>query len=125
MNNILGRPVCDGKMTDCADRPLTRGDVLELVSETGLALCAQEVKDGLRAALLWSVCCPGAAHVVLLGRTERGLAWFAARALGYLLLILPGVALHVLCARDAARLTREQWLDLAARIADGTKSRSR
>lgn len=35
------------------------------------------------------------------GRVGRGLAWLAGVAVGYLLLIIPGVILHVLCAVDA------------------------
>jgi len=43
---------------------------------------------------------PGLGHICQ-GRVGRGLAWLMGVVVGYLLLIIPGVILHILCAVDA------------------------
>ena len=53
------------------------------------------------AAAVLSMIVPGAGQLYA-GRPLSGVAWFALVTMGYLLLILPGVMLHILCVASAA-----------------------
>lgn len=56
--------------------------------------------QGLAAALSFFV--PGLGQLYR-GRALRGLAWLIAVTCGYLLLVVPGIILHLLCMLDAFR----------------------
>lgn len=45
---------------------------------------------------------PGLGHVMC-GRPLQGLFWFVVVIVGYLMLIVPGIILHVACIMDATR----------------------
>jgi hypothetical protein len=53
------------------------------------------------AAAVLSMIVPGAGQLYA-GRPLSGVAWFALVTMGYLLLIVPGVVLHILCVASAA-----------------------
>jgi TM2 domain-containing membrane protein YozV len=53
------------------------------------------------AAAILSMIVPGAGQLYV-GRPLSGVAWFALVTMGYLLLIVPGVLLHILCVASAA-----------------------
>jgi hypothetical protein len=53
------------------------------------------------AAAVLSMIVPGAGQLYA-GRPLSGVAWFALVTMGYLLLIVPGVLLHILCVASAA-----------------------
>jgi TM2 domain-containing membrane protein YozV len=53
------------------------------------------------AAAVLSMIVPGAGQLYA-GRPLSGIAWFALVTMGYLLLIVPGVMLHILCIASAA-----------------------
>ena len=53
------------------------------------------------AAAVLSMIVPGAGQLYA-GRPLSGVAWFALVTMGYLLLIVPGVMLHILCVASAA-----------------------
>jgi hypothetical protein len=53
------------------------------------------------AAAVLSMIVPGAGQLYA-GRPLSGVAWFALVTMGYLLLIIPGVLLHILCVASAA-----------------------
>lgn len=53
------------------------------------------------AAAVLSMVVPGAGQLYA-GRPISGITWFALVTMGYLLLIVPGVLLHILCVASAA-----------------------
>jgi hypothetical protein len=53
------------------------------------------------AAAVLSLIVPGAGQLYA-GRPLSGVAWFALVTMGYMLLIIPGVLLHILCVASAA-----------------------
>jgi hypothetical protein len=53
------------------------------------------------AAAVLSMIVPGAGQLYA-GRPLSGIAWFVLVTMGYLLLIVPGIVLHVLCVASAA-----------------------
>jgi len=53
------------------------------------------------AAAVLSMIVPGAGQLYA-GRPISGIAWFALVTMGYLLLVVPGVLLHILCVASAA-----------------------
>ena len=53
------------------------------------------------AAAVLSMIVPGAGQLYA-GRPLSGVAWFALVTMGYLLLVIPGVLLHILCIASAA-----------------------
>jgi hypothetical protein len=59
------------------------------------------------AAAVLSMIVPGAGQLYA-GRPMSGIAWFALVTMGYLLLIIPGVLLHILCVASAAGAAH-QW----------------
>jgi hypothetical protein len=59
------------------------------------------------AAAVLSMIVPGAGQLYA-GRPLSGIAWFALVTVGYLLLIVPGVVLHILCIASAAGAAH-QW----------------
>jgi hypothetical protein len=59
------------------------------------------------AAAILSLIVPGAGQLYA-GRPLSAIAWFALVTMGYLLLIVPGIILHVLCVASAAS-TAHRW----------------
>lgn len=59
------------------------------------------------AAAVLSMIVPGAGQLYA-GRPLSGLVWFMVVTMGYLLLIVPGVLLHILCIASAASAAH-QW----------------
>jgi len=59
------------------------------------------------AAAVLSLIVPGAGHLYA-GRPLAGVLWFTLVTLGYMLLIVPGVLLHILCIASAAAAAN-QW----------------
>jgi TM2 domain-containing membrane protein YozV len=59
------------------------------------------------AAAILSLIVPGAGQLYA-GRPMSAIAWFVLVTMGYLLLIVPGVVLHVLCVAAAAS-TAHRW----------------
>ncbi len=59
------------------------------------------------AAAVLSMIVPGAGQLYA-GRPLSAVAWFALVTMGYLLLIVPGVLLHILCVASAASAAH-QW----------------
>jgi len=59
------------------------------------------------AAAVLSMIVPGAGQLYA-GRPLSGVAWFTLVTMGYLLLIIPGVLLHILCVAAAAAAAN-QW----------------
>jgi hypothetical protein len=57
-------------------------------------------------AAILSLIVPGAGHLYA-GRPVSAVVWFVVVSLGYLLLIVPGVVLHVLCIASAASATHQ------------------
>ncbi len=57
-------------------------------------------------AAVLSLIVPGAGHLYA-GRPLSAVIWFMAVTLGYLLLIVPGVVLHILCIASAASATHQ------------------
>ena len=57
-------------------------------------------------AAVLSLIVPGAGHLYA-GRPLSAVIWFVVVSLGYLLLIVPGVVLHVLCLASAASATQQ------------------
>ena len=57
-------------------------------------------------AAILSLIVPGAGHLYA-GRPLSAVIWFVVVSLGYLLLIVPGVVLHVLCIASAASATHQ------------------
>ena len=57
-------------------------------------------------AAVLSMIVPGAGHLYA-GRPLSAVIWFVVVSLGYLLLIVPGVVLHVLCIASAASATHQ------------------
>jgi hypothetical protein len=53
------------------------------------------------AAAVLSMIVPGAGHLYA-GKPLSGVVWFTLVTMGYLLLIIPGVLLHILCVASAA-----------------------
>jgi hypothetical protein len=53
------------------------------------------------AAAVLSMIVPGAGQLYA-GRPLSGVVWFALVTMGYLLLVIPGVMLHILCVASAA-----------------------
>jgi hypothetical protein len=53
-----------------------------------------------------SLIVPGAGHLYA-GRPLSAVLWFVLVSVGYLLLIVPGVLLHVLCIASAASATHQ------------------
>jgi TM2 domain-containing membrane protein YozV len=53
------------------------------------------------AAAILSIIVPGAGQLYA-GRPLSAIAWFMLVSMGYLLLIVPGILLHVLCVAAAA-----------------------
>ena len=53
------------------------------------------------AAAVLSLIVPGAGQLYA-GRPLSGVAWFALVTMGYMLLVVPGVLLHILCVASAA-----------------------
>lgn len=71
-----------------------------LVRQTEMGLAHEHVPNAGVAAVL-STLMPGAGQLYC-GRPLSAIAWFAAVTLGYLMLIFPGLVLHVLCIASAA-----------------------
>ena len=59
------------------------------------------------AAAVLSMVVPGAGQLYA-GRPLSAIAWFALVTMGYMLLIVPGVLLHILCIASAAAAAH-QW----------------
>ena len=59
------------------------------------------------AAAVLSLIVPGAGQLYA-GRPVAGVAWFTVVTIGYLLLVIPGVVLHILCIASAAAAAN-QW----------------
>ena len=59
------------------------------------------------AAAVLSIIVPGAGQLYA-GRPLSAIAWFMLVSMGYLLLIVPGILLHVLCVAAAAS-TAQRW----------------
>ena len=59
------------------------------------------------AAAVLSLIVPGSGHLYA-GRPLAGVGWFALVTMGYLLLVIPGVVLHILCIASAAAAAN-QW----------------
>ena len=59
------------------------------------------------AAAVLSLIVPGAGHLYA-GRPLAGVGWFALVTLGYVLLVIPGLVLHILCIASAAAAAN-QW----------------
>jgi TM2 domain-containing membrane protein YozV len=57
-------------------------------------------------AAVLSLIVPGAGHLYA-GRPLSAVLWFVIVSLGYLLLIIPGVVLHILCIASAASATHQ------------------
>jgi TM2 domain-containing membrane protein YozV len=57
-------------------------------------------------AAILSLIVPGAGHLYA-GRPVSAVVWFVVVSLGYLLLIVPGVVLHILCIASAASATHQ------------------
>jgi TM2 domain-containing membrane protein YozV len=53
---------------------------------------------------------PGLGHLIL-GKPGQAALWFVAITLGYLLLIAPGLLMHVLSIVDAAKTERAEKLE--------------
>jgi hypothetical protein len=68
--------------------------------EPSYALEMRQSPNAAAAAVL-SMIVPGAGQLYA-GRPLSGVAWFALVTMGYLLLIVPGVLLHILCVASAA-----------------------
>jgi TM2 domain-containing membrane protein YozV len=66
----------------------------------------QHHPNALVAAVL-SAIVPGAGQLYA-GRPLSAVAWFTLVTMGYLLLIVPGIVLHILCIASAAGATRHQ-----------------
>jgi TM2 domain-containing membrane protein YozV len=66
----------------------------------------QPPKNPGTAAVL-SLIVPGAGHLYA-ARPIAAIGWFALVSLGYLMLIVPGIILHVLCIASAAS-TAHHW----------------
>ena len=64
-----------------------------------------QAPSGLVAAVL-SAIVPGAGQLYA-GRPISAIAWFTLVTMGYLLLIVPGLVLHILCVASAAGATRQ------------------
>ncbi|MDB4958843.1 MAG: hypothetical protein JWO36_6412 [Myxococcales bacterium] len=75
---------------------IVRRDPMELQAHT---------PHPLVAAVL-SAIVPGAGQLYA-GRPLSAIAWFTIVTMGYLLLIVPGVVLHILCVASAAGATRQ------------------
>lgn len=89
-----------GRVQDCCAMKFFADDV---------EVWARSSPEALADAFtIWSVW-PGLGHALVLRRPVLGLAWFCATVMGYVLVVLPGVALHWLCIRQGRRLAREQW----------------
>lgn len=73
---------------------------LALESRTPSFLETRHAPNAAAAAIL-SMIVPGAGQLYA-GRPLTAIAWFALVTMGYLLLIVPGVILHVLCVASAA-----------------------
>ena len=71
-----------------------------LVRHEPLALEARQAPNAAAAAVL-SMIVPGAGQLYA-GRPLSGVAWFALVTMGYLLLVVPGILLHILCIAAAA-----------------------
>ena len=71
---------------------LVRSDPMDLETRTA---------PNAAAAAVLSMIVPGAGQLYA-GRPLSGVAWFALVTMGYLLLIVPGVVLHILCIASAA-----------------------
>jgi hypothetical protein len=82
-----------------------------LMREVPVALEVSRTPNAGIAALL-SLVVPGAGQLYA-GRPLSGAAWFAVVTIGYLLLILPGILLHVLCVASAASLAHRMSADFA------------
>lgn len=76
-----------------------------LVRATPSPLEAVRPANAAVAAVL-SLIVPGAGHLYA-GRPLSAVLWFMAVSLGYLLLIVPGVLLHILCIASAASATHQ------------------
>lgn len=76
-----------------------------LVRQVPQALDAPRASNPAVAAVL-SLIVPGAGHLYA-GRPMSAVLWFVVVSLGYLLLIVPGVVLHVLCIASAASATHQ------------------
>jgi TM2 domain-containing membrane protein YozV len=57
-------------------------------------------------AAVLSLIVPGAGHLYA-GRPLAAVLWFVLVSVGYLLLIVPGVLLHILCIASAASATHQ------------------
>jgi TM2 domain-containing membrane protein YozV len=57
-------------------------------------------------AAVLSLIVPGAGHLYA-GRPLAAVLWFVMVSIGYLLLIVPGVLLHILCIASAASATHQ------------------
>jgi hypothetical protein len=68
--------------------------------EESYELVGRQAPSAAAAAVL-SMIVPGAGQLYA-GRPLSGVAWFALVTMGYLLLIVPGVLLHILCIASAA-----------------------
>jgi TM2 domain-containing membrane protein YozV len=68
--------------------------------EPDYALEMRQSPNAAAAAVL-SMIVPGAGQLYA-GRPLSGVAWFVLVTMGYLLLIVPGVVLHILCVASAA-----------------------
>jgi hypothetical protein len=64
-------------------------------------------------AAILSLVVPGAGHLYA-GRPLSAVLWFMAVSLGYLLLIVPGVLLHILCIASAASVSHQLRANQAA-----------
>jgi TM2 domain-containing membrane protein YozV len=75
-----------------------------LVRMTPAPLATRPANAAIAAVL--SLIVPGAGHLYA-GRPLSAVLWFVLVSLGYLLLIVPGVVLHVLCIASAASATHQ------------------
>jgi TM2 domain-containing membrane protein YozV len=75
-----------------------------LVRMAPAPLAARPANPAVAAVL--SLIVPGAGHLYA-GRPLAAVLWFVLVSIGYLLLIVPGVLLHVLCIASAASATHQ------------------
>jgi len=76
-----------------------------LVRQVPTSLELPRASNPMVAAAL-SLVVPGAGHLYA-GRPLAAVLWFMVVSLGYLLLIVPGVVLHILCIASAASATHQ------------------
>jgi TM2 domain-containing membrane protein YozV len=57
-------------------------------------------------AMVLSLVIPGAGQIYR-GDASAGFGWMAGAALGYLMLIIPGIVIHILCVIDAGKVATD------------------